>query len=91
MKHDALMRAVKEGSVPFGYYGPETCRWATPDEMRRFSLEDCPVVHLDKSGVLVAAVGRGVTILQVELLVGANSAPALANSDSRPISKHGAF
>ena len=42
--------AVKEGSVPFGYYGPETCRWATPDEMRRFGLEDCPMVHLDKSG-----------------------------------------
>jgi hypothetical protein len=47
---NALMRAVKEGCVPFGYYGPETCRWATPDEMRRFGLEDCPMVHLDKSG-----------------------------------------
>jgi hypothetical protein len=42
--------AVKEGCVPFGYYGPETCRSATPDEMRRFGLEDCPMVHLDKSG-----------------------------------------
>jgi hypothetical protein len=27
--YNALMRAIKEGSVPFGYYGPETCRWAT--------------------------------------------------------------
>jgi len=39
--YDVFMRAVKEGSIPFGYYGPETCRWATPDEMRRFGLEDC--------------------------------------------------
>ena len=29
--YNSLMRAVKEGSVPFDYYGPETCRWATPD------------------------------------------------------------
>jgi hypothetical protein len=48
--YNALMTAVKEGRVPFGYYGPETCRWATPDEMRRFGLEDCLMVHLDKSG-----------------------------------------
>jgi hypothetical protein len=34
--YSSLMRAVKEGSIPFGFYGPETCRWATPDEMRRF-------------------------------------------------------
>jgi hypothetical protein len=46
--YNAFMRAVKEGSVPFGYYGPETCRWATPDEMRRFGLEDCPTVHVDE-------------------------------------------
>jgi hypothetical protein len=32
--YNALMRAVKEGCVPFGYYGPE----------------DCPMVHLDESG-----------------------------------------
>ena len=32
--YDALMRAFEEGCVPFGYYGPETCRWATPDEAR---------------------------------------------------------
>ena len=44
--YNSLMRAVKEGSIPFGYYGPETCRWATPDEMRRFGLKDCPMVHL---------------------------------------------
>ena len=48
--YDVFMRAVKEGSIPFGYYGPETCRWATPDEMRRFGLKDCPMVHLDESG-----------------------------------------
>ena len=48
--YNALTRAVKEGCVPFGYYGPETCRWATPDEMRRFGLEDCPMVHLDERG-----------------------------------------
>ena len=52
--YDALMRAIKEDSIPFGYYGPETCRWATPDEMRRFGLEDCPMVHLDKSAKLTA-------------------------------------
>jgi hypothetical protein len=48
--YDAFRRAVGEGCVPFGYYGPETCRWATPDEMRRFGLEDSPMVHLDESG-----------------------------------------
>jgi hypothetical protein len=32
--YNAFMRAIKEGCVPFGYYGPETCRWATPEEMR---------------------------------------------------------
>ena len=48
--YDAFMRAIDEGSVPFGCYGPETCRWATPDEMRRFGLEDCPLVHLDVRG-----------------------------------------
>ena len=48
--YNAFMRVVREGSVPFGCYGPETCRWATPDEMRRFGLEDCPKVHLDESG-----------------------------------------
>jgi hypothetical protein len=51
--YNALMRAVKEGSVPFGYYGPETCRWARPDEMRRFGLKDCPMVHLDERGLLL--------------------------------------
>jgi hypothetical protein len=24
--YSAFMRAIKEGSVPFGYYGPETSR-----------------------------------------------------------------
>ena len=55
--YNSLMRAVKDGSIPFGYYGPETCRWATPDEMRRFGLKDCPfglkdcpMVHLNESG-----------------------------------------
>ena len=48
--YNAFRRAVKEGSIPFGYYGPETCRWATPDEMRRLGLKDCPMVHLDESG-----------------------------------------
>jgi hypothetical protein len=40
--YNSLMRAVKEGCVPFGYYGPETYRWATPDEMRRFG-RDAPL------------------------------------------------
>ena len=58
--YDAFMRAIKEGSVPFGYYGPETCRWATPDEMRRFGLKDCPMVHLDEMGKLTAKLrGKG--------------------------------
>jgi hypothetical protein len=48
--YSSLMRAVKEASIPFGYYGPETCRWATPDETRRLGLKDCPMVHLDESG-----------------------------------------
>jgi hypothetical protein len=48
--YNVFMRAVEEGCIPFGYYGPETCRWATPDEMRRFGLKDCPMVHLDESG-----------------------------------------
>lgn len=44
-----LMKATSEGTVPDGYYGPETCRWATPQEMRRFGLTDCPLVHLDQT------------------------------------------
>jgi hypothetical protein len=24
--YDVLTKATKEGTVPFGYYGPETCR-----------------------------------------------------------------
>jgi len=48
--YNAFMRAAKEGSIPFGYYGPETRRWATPDDMRRFGLKDCPMVHLDEGG-----------------------------------------
>jgi hypothetical protein len=30
--------------------GPHRTRCAALDEMRRFGLEDCPMVHLDKSG-----------------------------------------
>ena len=48
--YDVLMEATKEGTVPFGYYGPETCRWATQEEMQRFSLRDFPLVHLDENG-----------------------------------------
>ena len=48
--YDVLMKATKEGNVPFGYYGPETCRWATQEEMQRFSLKDFPLVHLDEKG-----------------------------------------
>ena len=48
--YDVLMKATKEGTVPFGYYGPETCRWATQEEMQRFSLKDFPLVHLDEKG-----------------------------------------
>ena len=33
--YDVLMRAVDSGTVPDG---PETCRWASPGEMRRFRL-----------------------------------------------------
>ena len=52
------MKAVKEGWIPFGYYGPETCRWATPDEMRRFGLRDCPMVHIDESKEAILAAGE---------------------------------
>jgi hypothetical protein len=45
-----LLRATNEGAVPLGYYGPETCRWATREEMRRFNLKACPLVHLDGNG-----------------------------------------
>jgi hypothetical protein len=31
--YDVFMKATREGNVPFGYYGPETCRWATQEEM----------------------------------------------------------
>jgi hypothetical protein len=48
--YDVLMKATKEGTVPFAYYGPETCRWATPEEMQRFRLKDFPLVHLDETG-----------------------------------------
>ena len=44
------MKATEEGTVPFGCYGPETCRWATKEEMRRFGLKDYPMVHLDENG-----------------------------------------
>ena len=29
---------------------PEKTLSATPDEMRRFGLKDCPMVHIDESG-----------------------------------------
>lgn len=45
-----LMRAIKADAVPPGYYGPETCRWATRDEIKRFGLKSCPLVHLDDNG-----------------------------------------
>ena len=45
--YDVFMKATKEGNVPFGYYGPETCRWATRKEMQRLGLKDYPMVHLD--------------------------------------------
>jgi hypothetical protein len=45
-----MMKATKAGTVPFGYYGPRTCRWATPEEMRRFGLKSAPLVHLDQVG-----------------------------------------
>jgi hypothetical protein len=41
---------TSDGSVPLGYYGAETCRWATQDEMQRFGLKACPLVHLDERG-----------------------------------------
>jgi len=48
--YDVLMKATKESTVPLGYYGPETCRWATQEEMQRFGLKDYPLVHLDEKG-----------------------------------------
>jgi hypothetical protein len=53
--YDVFMKATKEGNVPFGYYGPETCRWATQEEVRRLGLKDYPMVHypmvhLDENG-----------------------------------------
>ena len=47
---EVLMKATEEGTVPFGCYGPETCRWATQEEMQRFGLNVCPLVHLDENG-----------------------------------------
>jgi hypothetical protein len=48
--YDVLMRAMNSGAVPDGFYGPETCRWASPGEMRRFRLTSRPLVHLDANG-----------------------------------------
>ena len=43
-------QATGAGTVPDGYYGPETCRWATQEEVERFGLDDYPLVHLDDNG-----------------------------------------
>ncbi len=43
--YNVMMKATDEGTVPDGYYGPGTVRWATPAEMRRFSLKECPLVQ----------------------------------------------
>jgi hypothetical protein len=48
--YDVLMRAVDSGTVPDGFYGPETCRWASPGEMRRFRLTTRPLVHINDQG-----------------------------------------
>ena len=48
--YDVFMKATKEGNVPFGYYGPETCRLATQEEMQRFRVKVCPLVHVDEKG-----------------------------------------
>jgi hypothetical protein len=48
--YDVFMRATEAGTVPFGYYGPETCRWATHSETQRFGLEIAPLVHFDEAG-----------------------------------------
>jgi hypothetical protein len=48
--YDVMMKATDEGTVPDGYYGPSTVRWATPEGMRRFNLKECPMVHLDAKG-----------------------------------------
>ena len=48
--YDVLMKAIKEATVPFDYYGPETCRWATQEETQRFGLKDYPLVHFDEKG-----------------------------------------
>ena len=45
--YDVFMKATKEGTVPFGYYGPETCRWATRGETQGFGLTVAPLVHFD--------------------------------------------
>jgi hypothetical protein len=45
-----LMKATEDETVPWGYYGPENCRWATREEMQRFGVKDCPLVHLDQAG-----------------------------------------
>lgn len=47
-----FMRTTKQGSVPSGYYGPETCRWATPEETKQFGLTRCPLVHIGHNGAI---------------------------------------
>jgi hypothetical protein len=48
--YDVFIKSVQENTAPFGHYGPETCRRATQEEMRRFGLKTCPLVHLDSKG-----------------------------------------
>ena len=48
--YDVFIKATKEGLVPFGYYGPETCRWATQNEMQQWGLDIAPLVHFDEGG-----------------------------------------
>jgi hypothetical protein len=44
------MRTTEAGIVPDSYYGPGTLRWATPEEVHRFGLNNYPLVGLDKNG-----------------------------------------
>jgi hypothetical protein len=51
-----LMKSVEDGTLPQGYYGPKTCRWATSEEAESLGLTDIPLVHFNVDGQIDCAI-----------------------------------